>query len=176
MLLGFVMAFTSCVKDNEIGQNNSSEPSSSITSDLIVSSLNASSFNDESTQQERVIYLDTTQLDLMSSDFFNEELIKSNLSFHFKNSLNKDFRVDFEFLNDRNELKFALQIPISAGSKEKPISVKTSVVIETPELSTFKEATKLVYKITLLTNDEFLLSESEGELELHSDATYFFDI
>lgn len=176
MMLGLLMVFTSCVKDNEISQTNTSEPTSVITSNLIVGSLEASSFIDESTQLEKTIRIDTTQLDLISSDFFKEELTKSNLTFHFKNSLERDFKIDFEFLNDLDELKFKLQIPVSSGTTEKPMTVETSVVIESPELTSFKEATKLVCKIILLPSDKPLVPQSEGSLNLQSDATYFFDI
>ena len=174
-ILGLFLTLASCDKDGEIVLD-SNQSTSKITSDLIVTTLKASSFIDKKTQQERLIHLDTTSLDLISSDFMIEELIKTNLSFQFKNSLNRDFRIEFEFLNDRNEVKFELQIPISAGTKEKPVIVETSVIIESSELTSFKESTKLVYKITLLHSDQPLSRESEGALELHSNATYLFDI
>lgn len=176
IIIGLFLAFTSCDKDNDLILDNTSQPTSKITSDLIVSSLKASAFIEESTQQERLIYIDTTSLDLVNSDLLMEELIKSKLSFQFKNSLNRDFRVDFEFLNNRDELKFELQIPISAATIEKPTVVETSVIIESSELTSFKKATKLVYKITLLPSDESLSRESEGSLDLQSNASYFFDI
>jgi hypothetical protein len=138
--------------------------------------LKASSFIDESANEKQNVHIENADLDFISSAFFKEKLTKSNLTFQLKNSLNNDFRIDFEFLNEKDELKFSLQIPISAGSKEKPTTVETSVLIEAPELQIFSESTKLVYKITLLSNDKPLMPETEGLLELHSDATYFFDI
>ena len=175
MIIGLFLALTSCYKDGEIVLD-SKQPSSKITSDLIITTINASSFIDSKTQQERLIHIDTTSLDIVSADFLIEELIKTNLSFQFKNSMNSDFRIEFEFLNDRNEVKFEFQIPVSAGTKEKPVVVETSVIIESSELTNFKESTKLVYKVIFLHSDKPLSRDSIGVLELHSNATYLFDI
>ncbi len=175
-IIGFLTLLTSCAKDTEIIIHEVSKQSSVITSDLIVTTLEASAFIDKSSQQERVMRVDTTNIDLITTDFFKEEMTKSKLSFQFKNTLDRAFRIDFEFLNERNEIKFELQIPVSSGTKEKPARVETSVVIEIPELNSFKEATKVVYRITLLSSDTELTQKSDGSLELRSAATYFFDI
>lgn len=176
MILGLLLTFSSCVKDSDISQENAIEPSPILTSNLMLSSFDASAFIDESVQQERAIRIDTTNLELNSSNFFMEQLSKTNLTFHFTNSLEQDFKIDIEFLNDKDKIKYALHIPISSGSNEKPSAVETNVIIEKPELSTFMEATKLVYKITILPNDNQLLSNSKGTLELQSSATYFLDL
>jgi hypothetical protein len=104
-----------------------------------------------------------------------DELSQTNLTFKLKNSLEREFKIDIAFLNDFDELKFSLQIPVSSGTKQKPITVETNVVIEIPELATFTEATKIIYTISMLPGEKKLVPENEGTLELQSDATYFLD-
>lgn len=174
-ILGLLMIFSSCVKDSDIEPKNTIESSSRVTSSLILSSFDASSFMDESTQKERLFRTETTPLELTNTTFLMEQLVQTNLTFKIKNSLEREFKIDVEFLNDLDELKFSLQIPVSAGTKEKPITVETNVIIEIPELATFKEATSLVYTISMLPDDKHLMLDSEGTLELQSDAAYFLD-
>jgi hypothetical protein len=171
--LGLFMTFSACVKDSDMGTENTFESSSVLTSNLISSKLGASAFLEEFTNQERAIRIDTTYLEWTSSAFLMDQWSQTNLTFKIKNSIEREFKMDVEFMNDLDEVKFSFQIPVSPGTKQKPITVETNVVIETPELVTFKEATKLVYKIALLPNDLQLMPESEGTLELQSDAAYF---
>lgn len=163
------------MKDSDLGTENTFESSSVLTSNLMSSSLDASSFLEEFTNQERTIRIDTTYLEWTSSSFLTDQWSKTNLTFKIKNSIEREFNIDVEFMNDLDEVKFSFQIPVSSGTKQKPITVETNVVIEIPELATFKEATKLVYKIALLPDDLQLIPESEGTLELQSDAAYFLD-
>lgn len=154
---------------------NAIEASSSVTSNLILASFDASSFSNDSEQTERTLRTDTTYLELTRSNFLMDELSQTNLTFKLKNSLEREFKIDIEFLNDFDERKFSLQIPVSSGTKQKPITVETNVVIEIPELATFTEATKIIYTISMLPGEKKLVPENEGTLELQSDATYFLD-
>lgn len=175
-VLGLFMALSSCVKDSDIGQESNMERSSLMTSNLMLSSFDAYSFVNETNQKQREMLVDTTYLEFSSSNFFMDQLSKTNLSFQFKNSLEQDFKVDIEFINDMGEIKYTLHIPIASGSKEQPSVVETNVVIAIPELTTFMEATKLVYKVTMSPSDKPSMSKSEGTLQLQSDATYFLDL
>ena len=71
-IIGFLTLLTSCAKDTEIIIHEVSKQSSVITSDLIVTTLEASAFIDKSSQQERVMRVDTTNIDLITTDFFKE--------------------------------------------------------------------------------------------------------
>jgi|GEM_PF-4005653 len=174
-LLSLFMAFSSCVKDNVSGQENAVEPSAMMSSDFVVSSLEKSAFQSDSDLNGFKIYSDTTSLEQLGFSYLKDELNKISMTFLFKNSLNKDFNVQFEFLNESDKLQFSFHTPVSAGSELNPSKVETSVVIEIPELATFKEATKMVYKVVLQPMEEEALTENEGSFELYSTTTRYFD-
>lgn len=176
IFMGLLMSLTSCVKDSEVSSSEYRADSTVIESDLIISTLDASSFIIEEQQSEVMILTDTMNLERMEPDFMEGLLVKTQLNFKFINSLNRALKVDFEFLDDVNILKHSLQIPVSSGSLESPITVEAKVLIKEPELLTFKEATKLVYKITLLSNKTPLTTGENGKISLLSKATHFFEM
>ena len=170
------MAFSSCVKDSVSLQEDSLEPSAIITSDVIVSSLEMSAFQPDIDVNEFTVYSDTTYLEQLGFNYLKGELNKISMTFLFKNSLNTDFNVQFEFLNDFDKLQFSFHTPVSAGSKLHPSKVETSVVIEIPELATFKEATKMIYKIVPQPTEKEVIMEDDGSFELYSTATRYFNL
>ncbi len=176
MILGLFLAFNSCVKDSTTDQEQTIESSSTITSELMLTTLNATSFINDSGQLIKTIRIDSNFPELSSSTFFIDQLSKTNLTFKLSNSFEQEFKIDVEFLNDKDDLKYTLQIPVSSGTIEKPTTVETKAVIESPELATFKEATKIVYIITMLPDNEGNLVSSEVTLEIQSTANFFVDL
>ncbi|MCB0446211.1 MAG: hypothetical protein KDD03_01610 [Gelidibacter sp.] len=175
-VLFILVTVTSCVKDVDFDQTENIVPSPILESNLIYSTLVAPNFIDDSTQQEVITLTDTTRVEVISSDFFVDQLSKANLTFRFINSIDRQFVVDFEFLNDNDELKYNIQMPVPSGTVNSPILSETTVTIEEPELTSFKEATKLVYKITLPPTTTPLTSNTAGQLELQSKATLYFEL
>ena len=176
LLFGFSLCLNSCVKDVDVNQPESSAPLPILDSELISSTLEATDFMEDGKSENLQPLTDTLNLAPIRSDFFIDEIEKINLSFKFINSLNANFKVDFEFLNDDNDLKYTVQVPISSGSIEKPISVETIVTIKEPELKIFKEATKLVYRISGLQNSKPFTPETKGTIELQSKASFLLDM
>ncbi len=176
ILIGLLLSFTSCVKDSEVSSSQSRLASPMLESDLIISTLDASNFIIEEQRSEVMMLTDTMNLERMEPDFMAGQLIKAQLNFKFINSLDRTFKVDFEFLDDLNVLKHSFQIPVSSGSLETPTAVEANVIIKEPELMTFKEATKLVYKITLPSSKTSLTTDTQGKISLLSKATHFFEM
>ncbi|MEO6347836.1 MAG: hypothetical protein ABIO60_07990, partial [Aquaticitalea sp.] len=104
------------------------------------------------------------------------EMKKTSLSFKFINSFDADFKVDFEFLNDANELKYLVHVPVTSGSIEKPMSVETIVTIKEPEIKIFKETTKLVYKISPIVSLNPFSPDTNGSISLQSNASFLFEM
>lgn len=176
-LIALVLAsLTSCVSDVDFNQAEVIMPSPTLESNLIYSTLIAPNFIDQQTQLEAVMVSDTTRLEVLSSDFFVDQLAKANLSFKFTNSIQRDFLVDFEFLNDTNELRYHVQVLVHSGVVTNPILSETTVLIDEPEITTFKEATKLVYKISLPPSTSPIGPNSQGQLDLQSKATLYFEL
>lgn len=176
ILTGLLLSLTSCVKDSEVSASESKFVSPILESDLIISTLDASNFIIEEQRSEVIMLTDTMNLERMEPDFLSGQLTKTQLNFKFINSLDRAFKVDFEFLDEVNVLKHSFQIPVSSGSMETPMTVEANVIIKEPELTTFKEATKLVYKITLPSSKTPLTSRVQGKISLLSKATHFFEL
>ncbi len=146
-----------------------------IESDLMITLLSASDFKTQRSAQDRVVFSDTLPLNLVTPEFLMEQLKKTNLTFQFTNTLDTNFKIDFEFLNQEDELIYTVQVPISAGSTDAPIKVETIVFIEAPEIEILKVATKLVCKITLSQNEKPVALDANGFIALRSKKILFFE-
>lgn len=166
----------SCVKDVDFDQAENILPTPAFEASLIYSNLEAPSFIDEITQQEVVILTDTTRLEYINSDFFVDQLLKTNLTFQLTNGLDRNFSIEFEFVNDENEQRYLAQIEVPSGQPNNPVFVESNFLIEEPELSIFEEATKLIYRITLPPNANPIDATTLGSLKLESKATFYFEL
>lgn len=176
LLAIFILAYISCIDNTDFGQADDITPSPVLESSLIYATLTAPDFIDATTQQERTMISDTTRIEIISDDFFVDHMIRTDLTYLLTNSLERDFQIDFEFLNDENEIRYQIEINVAAGNQSDPVTNEVNVLIEEPEISTFKEATKVVYKIILPITNSPLTSSSEGEIELQSKATFYLEI
>ena len=170
------MLFNSCVKDVDFDQAENILPTPVFESSLIYSNLEASNFINQTTQQEVIVLTDTTRLEYINSDFFVDQLSKTELTFQFTNSLDRIFNVDFVFVNDDDEQRYLAQIQVAPGQTNNPIVVEANFLIEEPDLSIFEEATKLIYRITLPPNTNPINSSDLGLLKLESKATFYFEL
>lgn len=175
-LLILMLCFSSCDKDMDINQEETTASMPILESQLITSTLEAKDFSAEQKTQGFSTLSDTLDLASIRSNFFMDEMKSVNLSIKFINSLESASKVDFLFLDDTNELKYTVHVPISSGSLEKPVSVETIVTIKEPELKIFKEATKMVYHISLVPNSEPLSPETQGKIALQSKASFLFEM
>lgn len=176
LLLGLTVCLSSCVKDVDVNQEESIAPVPLLESELMTSALEAKDFIESGDLQELRTVTDTLNMASIRSNFFIDEMKNVSLSLKFINSLDAGFKIDFEFLNDANESKYAVHVPVSSGSIEKPVSVETIVTIKEPELKIFKEATKLVYRISVLPDSKPFSPDTEGDIALQSKAYFSFDM
>ena len=175
-IIAYMLVCSSCVSDVDFDQTENILPTPVFESTLVFSSLEAANFIDDVTQQEVLILTDTTRLEFINSDFFVDQLAKTNLTFQFTNSLDREFDVDFIFVNDLDEQRYLAQINVPSGQPDAPIMTTSNFLIEEPELSTFEEATKLIYRITLPVSTNPIDATTLGNLKLESKATFYFEL
>lgn len=176
VFIGLLLSLTSCVKDSDFSATETKLPTQSIDSDLVISTLDANDFIDTSERKEVIVRTDTMFLEGMNSELFLGQLTQTQLSFKFINTLDRDFKVDFEFLNAEHKVIHNVHVPISAGTIDTPRAVEATVIIKEPELINFKEASKLIYKITLPPTEKPLNTDTDGKISLLSKATHLYDI
>ena len=171
----FFITFSSCEKENDVILGDDMK-STKVSSEQVRSIFYSESFIDISGGLEQPTLTDTTYLELNDSTFFMDKLSKATLNFQFENSSEELYKVEIRFVNDLDEVKFKLTIPLSSGSIKKPTTVETNVVIESSELETFKEATKMVYNVTLVSDTKKESSINSGLIDLKSSAIYSFGL
>ena len=168
--------FLSCVDDTDFDQAENILATPVLESSLIFSNLSSSNFINDDTQLEVTELIDTTRLEYINSDFFVDQLLKTNLTFRFTNGLDRGFNVSFEFVTDDNELRYQAQVEVPPGQPDNLVLVESNFLIEEPELSTFEEATKLIYRITLPPTTSPIDIDTPGILKLESKATFYFEL
>ena len=171
IVLSFLMIMSSCVTDADYSLENTVVTAATLETNLLTTTLNASSLKNRLIKQEHFVLLDTIRLESFSA----EPLNKANVSFTLINSLETEFKVHFEFLDDNDDLKYVLEVPVSSGSIDTPISVESIVRIEEFEIAMFKDSKKLICKIILQPNTA-LTTIGEGNIKLQSKAVLFFDM
>nr|WP_321224994.1 hypothetical protein [uncultured Psychroserpens sp.] len=167
---------TSCVSDVDFDQTENILPTPVFEANLIFSNIEATRFIDDATQQEVAVITDTTRLEYINSDFFVDQIAKTELSFRLTNSINRNFNIDFMFVNDNNEPRYVAQVDVLAGQPNNPSLIISNFLIEEPELSLFEESTKLIYKITLPPTTSPIDTSQSGFLKLESKSTFYFEL
>lgn len=170
-----LMTLTSCVKDSEYTDSEIANVSPNITSELVFTSFDDSFFLQKEIQNERVTVSDTIFLERIDYKLLSNYLTSTDLQIKIKNSLNWDFSIDLEFLDEIDDLIYALNIPVAAGTSNKPKIVETYVNIEEPELKAFKNSTKVVIHKSVLTDKNQPLLDTDGQLEMNAVAIYTFN-
>ncbi|WP_299277375.1 hypothetical protein [uncultured Psychroserpens sp.] len=175
-IIASILLCSSCVSDVDFDQAENILPTPVFEASLIFSNLEGPSFVDDVTQDEVLILTDTTRLEYINSDFFVDQLAKTELTFEFTNSIDRNFNIDLVFVTDADEQRYLAQIDVPSGQHDAPIEVTSSFLIEEPELSTFEEATKLIYRITLPASTNPIDATTLGSLKLESKATFYFEL
>ena len=75
----------------------------------------------------------------------------------------------YQFLNDNNEIKYELTIPIQDGNVNNLVITEFTEIIENNDLIDFMMATKVVVNTIANTS----LNNIDGNLDLQSKATYY---
>ena len=162
---------SSCVKDMDIDSLEDSGALPIVDTELVTSNFDLTAMN----ASESRIITDTVTLNIGTPEFSKQQLSQANLTFKFLNSSPHYFNVDFEFLNDSDELRHQVNVSVSPGTSDNPSSIETLILIEEPEILNFRECKKLIYKIKLPQDKELSSSENMGSLILTSKANFFFE-
>lgn len=176
LFLTFFFVLSSCVKDVDINLEENIAPLPILESELMTRTLGITDFINTEKFQTSHMVIDTLDMALIRSSFFIDEMKKTSLSLKFTNSLDTEFKMDFEFLNDANELKYTVHVPIASGSVENPMHIETTVNIKEPELKIFKEATKMVFKLSPILVSKPISTNTKGSISFQSKVTFLFEM
>ena len=162
--------FSACVKDTDFNQTDDIALTTVLELDFIFFNINSQNFTDLGINN--TIVSDTTDLDFLDSGIVSENIIRADFYFRNTNSFPVSFLAQYQFLNDNNEIKYEVIVPVQAGNNIDPAITEFTEIIENNALVNFTMATKVVVN-TIATSS---LNNINGNLDLQSKATYYLRI
>ena len=162
--------FSACVKDTDFNQTDDIALATVLELDFIFFDINSQNFTDLGVNN--TIVSDTTNLDFLDAEAASENIIRVDFYFRNTNSFPVSLETQYQFLNDNNEVKYELTIPIQDGNIINPVVTEFTEIIENNDLIDFTTATKVVVN-TIATSS---LNNINGNLDLQSKTTYYLRI
>ena len=168
----FLIAFLSaCVKDTDFDQASDVALNPIVELDLLYFDLPAITFFDTIASTPILTVSDTTGL-----PFLNDQEIKSSLAraeFYFKvtNSIQRDFQVVFEFLNEQNAVEYSTQFSVAQGAVESPVVTEYIDNLEGVDKNNLTRSDKVAVSVTIPSSNRNL----DGTIRLESKTTYYLE-
>lgn len=164
--------FFSCVKDTDFDQAEEIILTPVVELDLIFFNLEAGDFYDETTNTEILTVRDTTEIRFLDDTEIQESLVQADFFFRFTNSIPRTFNVDFEFLNEENQLTYSTSTSVNQGNSSNPVITEFEQTVAGEDITRLTMADRVVVSVTIPSSDDSL----EGLLNLKSKTTYFLEI
>ncbi|WP_438425213.1 hypothetical protein [Aquimarina macrocephali] len=173
-----LMPLISCVKDVDFDQTEDVVLTPVYEVDFVYSRFDTNQFIDSNINPAivvpEVIVNDTLSYDLLGTDFVVDNLGRVELTFEFRNTIERDFDFDFGFLNDSDQRIGPLySMTANSGNGEGTDAIVTTevIILDTAEIDVLRDATRLISSMRV----QNINSSLRGILELRSKGTYFFN-
>jgi hypothetical protein len=168
----FLIAFLSaCVKDTDFDQANDIVQSPIVELDLIYFDLPAITFYDTITSSPVLTVSDTTALPFLNDQGTISSLIRAEFYFKVTNSIQRDFQVLFEFLNEQNGVKYTIEFTVNQGTVENPVVTEYFDNVEGEDKNKLTKTEKVAVSVTIPSYNEDL----DGTIKLESKTTYYLE-
>ena len=175
LILAIGLCF-SCVKDTDFEQYDTLTINPIMEVSLVKAQEPASSFVDSSGNQLSSIS-DQVVLDVFTSDFVIDNLIKAELVFGITNSIDKAFQIQIDFYDSTDMLQHTFSIDIDNSPTNTPLYTEYIKVFENMNLSAPKSTTKLEITINLISSSGSILTpDSAGSILLASKGIFYLKI
>ncbi len=180
MLYIFCVALISgsCVKDVDFDQVEDVVLTPVFEVDFIFSRFDTSQFIDPDLDPSiiipEVVVNDTLNYDLLGTDFVVDNLDRVELTFEFRNTIQRSFDFDFGFLNSGGQRigpSFSITAESGNGPGTEPVVTTEIIVLDNATINVLGDANRLVSSIRVQNVNSGLL----GVLELRSKGTYFIN-
>ncbi|WP_159025619.1 hypothetical protein [Aquimarina sp. Aq78] len=173
-----LMPLISCVKDVDFDQAEDVVLTPVYEVDFVYSRFDTSQFIDSNINPAivvpEVIVNDTLSYDLLGTDFVVDNLERVELTFEFRNTIERNFEFDFGFLNDSDQRigpLYSMTANSGNGEGTDPIVTTEVIILDTAEIDVLRDATRLISSMRV----QNINSSLRGILELRSKGTYFFN-
>lgn len=162
----------SCSSDLDFEQTDQLNIKPVFTTNLAYFSLEANQFVVNGVEQSSFSYI--SNVDFFSTGFIRDDLVRTDLYFRVKNTINRAYTYNITFLDVNN-------IPIYNVNLEIPAYNGTEIVVEKTEkfdssnIDILKNSKSIVFSVLMLPGPP-LTAASPGRVELSSSITAYFDV
>lgn len=167
--LALLVMFGSCVKDVDLDQAEEIVIPPTATIDLIYFDLALEDLKVGSGGNLRAV--DESRLDFLDDDYIQTGLMSADFNFHFINSFENPFSVNFLFRSPSNAIRHQIQLEIPAGSIDSPAVVDYTEIIDNSQIDKIRKSIKVSVEIDMVGDPV----ATEGSLQLRSKGTYYFE-
>jgi len=168
----FILLASSCVKDTDFEQGEDVVITPVVELNLIHFDVSALDFYDTVTMTEQLSLRDTTEIRFLDDSGFQESLVRAEFFFRFKNSIPREFDVDFQFLDSLEQETYFTETLVNPGNGSNEVVTEFTQNVEGDDLLQLTSSDRVVVSVTIPEAD----ADLEGILNLQSKATYFFEI
>jgi hypothetical protein len=176
ILVSIVLLFMGCSKAVDFEQVKDAQPEPIIELSLVYSNLNAGLFTDDIAVTNFVIR-DTTRVDFFTEDFYQDNVIRTDIIAEYTNTINSDFEVRFLFVNDNFQQQYEISTTIPEGQLGSPVIVNIQEVFENQSLEALKATTQIILEFSLINSQGNTINNSTpGNLLLKSKGIVYFEV
>jgi hypothetical protein len=164
--------FSSCSSDLDFEQANNFNIQPVVTTNLAYIKANASDFISNGAESPLLSF--TSNVNFLNTSFVQEDLVKTELYFRIKNTINRSFIFNIVFIDSDGLPVYNLRMDVPAGNGTEVI-VKEKEIFTVANIDILKNTSQMNFSILML-NGTPISGETPGRIELSSSITAYFDI
>lgn len=170
LALFLAFAVVSCVKDVDFDQAGNITLQPEIQADLLIFDIDQKEFVDLETNLPVQVIRDTVRLEFLDDDYIQDDLVKVEFSFRYRNSFPQSFNNKISFLSENDNLQHQVNFVTDGGSQGAPSLTEKIELIELSNINVIKRSIKMVVEIEVISNNEPFI----GTLSFESKGLFSF--
>ena len=177
LVLAFIcFTFSSCIKEVDFNQPTDLNFNPIFETSVIYYTHLASSFDEDDGNTDTVE--DNFDLDIFTKDFSKDTLEKTEFYFEIRNSINRDFEVEIEFLDKSNDRLHEITIQANASNDNSVLLFTHTETFNNSKLKILENTYKIKLLLTLKASDDgsILNANSPGEINLKSKVLFYLNV
>jgi len=163
--------FLSCTSNVDFNQVDDIEVNQNFTFSFIYLNANQNNFLNADGTSETNSLSDSRNIDIFKLDYFQENLIEVNFNFEIENTFNRDFELEFTFLNADDAITTNFMINIPSNSKLSHLETYEGLDLLSLKLT---EKVKITVDLQPSSDASILNRDDETELTIKSSANFIF--
>jgi hypothetical protein len=164
--------FFSCSSDLDFEQVNDFNMQPVFIGNLAYINREASDFISNGTETPNFSY--TSDVDFLRKSFVKENLVKTELYFRIKNTINRSYAFNVTFLNRNGVPIYNIKMDVPAYNGSEVIVEKTET-FTAANLSILENTTRMVFSVRMFAGPP-ITAATLGRVELSSGVTAYFDV